>query len=134
MKDDLIKKLKTAEGPSRELDAFIGLTLKYPSYKLGDTVLNRKPETYMKAWSCLAWNGGGGHYPLAHYTSSIDAALAIVPDEWGCEIFVSPNGEGLADVRKWSPPCIRTGHMSAPNPALAICIAALHAMKGTEAK
>ena len=120
MEDDLIKRLEAADGPSRELDIalapIVGLRAVNEGYPFGVMCYDKNNQCEV----------------LPRFTSSIDAALTLVPDEWGCEMFIYPNGEGLADVRQWSPPSIRTGHMSAPTPALAICIAALHAMKGTD--
>ena len=106
---DLIAKLKAATEGSRELDASIHLTLNLP----------RQPH-------------GGKYYPP--YTTSLDAALTLVPEGWWCSIqtpaFVigetkaAVSVSGIVDDSTGGG---RTFDARATTPALALSSAALKA-------
>lgn len=64
---DLITRLSTATGPSRELDGEIALT-----FGLVPPGMERADD----AW----WGGGGKQWDAPCYTESIDAALTLVPE------------------------------------------------------
>ncbi len=129
---ELITKLEEAKEGSRDLDGLIGL-LDNPEFEL---------------WTPDWWSGGPNEYlkddgpplryhQLPHYTTSIDAALTLVPEGW----FV----ETISDVRtrvvykgdthkhqcwraalQWAATGGNLMRVDAPTPALAICIAALN--------
>lgn len=74
--DDLIKRLEAATGPDRELDAdiFCAVNPGYSVYLAEDGT-----------WECMK-SGEYGPLVAPHYTSSIDAALTLVPDGWAWRI------------------------------------------------
>ena len=113
--DELISALEKATGPDRELDKaiteylYLGEPLQWPDQYLADT----------EHWSKRA---------VRQYTSSLDAALTLMPPEANCwgiekmknhyEAYVSRN-------------YVKDGHWYKDgehlNPAIALCIAALRA-------
>lgn len=104
---DLIERLAKATGPDRELDAAIA----YRCTKAASAVMG-----------------------FPSYTSSIDAALTLVPEGWHWEVSDSPKEfparagvSPVAPVDEWV--CSDTGGQdaSAATPAIALCIAALKA-------
>jgi hypothetical protein len=113
--------IERAEGPSRELDAEILASL-------GTHVLEKRERDKKKWW----YKVGGRQYErirpgIPRYTSSIDAALTLVPEGWHW-MAATAEGDfirGTASVRD------RDGGPSftsaAATPALAICAAALRA-------
>lgn len=111
---DLITRLQAAEGPSRELDAEIAL---------------------MRGWTAFSdyWLSPSGRQRQFHppsFTSSIDAALTLVPEGFGCTLHIPPRFDGAKNqhcvLERWDD----GDEISATNcatPALALCIAALRA-------
>ena len=127
----LIEKLEAADGPSRELDAEIAVALRLPPP-------NAPPwfETKFPVWRAsvdgkvYGITSGGEDGPWgfsAPFTSSIDAALTLVPEGWRWQIdYDSHRGPSFGASCKKSgdnwPPRIFANH-----PALALSIAALKA-------
>ncbi len=124
----LIERLEKAAGPDRELDGDIAMaTGPWTKYDLGD--------------NCWQWRFNGvnfGTHP-PHYTSSLDAALTLVPahSAWAAE-----HDAGFGKSTKRLPFAFvsiqddRLDHMSPKNPqhigrhdcpAIALCIACLKA-------
>ena len=114
----VIRRLETAIGPSRELDAaiFCAIGLTYTQERHcrewcrmdGRTDLTRKH--YLAAWA-------------PDYTRSLDAALTLVPEgcafDVGCEIDFTPFARVFGhDIH---------ADEFAATPALALCLAALRA-------
>jgi hypothetical protein len=101
--DELIAKLETATGPSRDLDADICLATKRPS----------------------------GIVRAPAYTASIDAALTLVPNNACWEIHGDYKGGDQHSAIVWQETApsywtIKT-ESDAASPAIALCIAALRA-------
>lgn len=120
--EELIERLGK-EGPSRELDARIKLARRQFLFGLGAVtgavIGGAVPE---------GWIGGISYQPVKAplYTSSIDAALTLVPKGlyWevhqdNCALVRGPNGH---DYIGWQ----------AASPAIALCIAALRALASTD--
>lgn len=98
---DLIARLEKAKGPSRDLDARIEHTL---------------------AGTPAHWEDD-----LPAYTSSLDAAVSLVPESVGFKIALMPCAEG---PEHWASVDWGTQFPGA-TPAIALCIAALKArMRG----
>ena len=132
-KDELIEALEKATGPCGELDAAI-FAVAYPE---------RVPSPIFE--SGYGWRFEGDGWWLAtgedarvppktvtpaRYTSSIDAALTLVPEGWLWRIMPSDFDGWLAEV--WTDDTLDCEFgVRAKTPALAICIAALRA-KGDE--
>ena len=95
--DALISKLEAASEGSRELDGAV-FHVTYPSVEYSDRL--------------EIWTYKGEHVLLPHYTTSIDAALTLVPDGWTPWDLIARY-------------CTPSEFDAAP--ALAICIAALRA-------
>ena len=116
MMDDLLKRLEEATEGSRELDAEIGETL------------GIEP----------AWYGPYGYYDAAkdapreheHYTTSLDAALTLVPEGWDWAI-VSDDQASVYRRKKSSGGYeeIFDSPVEAATPALALCVASLKAIE-----
>ncbi len=119
----IIERLEAASGPDRELDGAIALSFGWTFEKMkGD----RRPY-YRKP--------GNTEYYLRseppHYTSSIDAALSLVPEDafWR----IGHDGEG-ADPSEYRADVLLSRHPDpivcsevASTPAITLCIAALRA-------
>lgn len=127
--NELLTRLEAATEGSRELDAEIALSTRFPDYQFPNPVLNRKPRDHFEAFERITWDGGESGDRPAHYTTSIDAAMTLVPQWCGSIATRTRRGE-LADVTLY-------GHSSgvpfwskAYTLALALCIAALKARQG----
>ena len=132
---DLIKRLEAAEEGSRELDMHIAIAagFKERGVPISEFLDSNRAVTSgeLTAYQVV------GHWGFPHYTTSIDAALTLVPEGWhvaslhegtyGGAWFAAivPNG-WLTSVRAVQ---CRT---SPSAPALALCIAALKATDETD--
>jgi hypothetical protein len=117
---DLLTALQSAERGSRELDALVEKTL-------GLAITTDRTG--------LAMAGDGTRYRVPHYTTSTDAALALVervcPGWWPAVAQVGP-GKWSADIYDPSD----TGSQSpahAPTPPLALVIALVKAKEARDA-
>lgn len=137
---DLIKRLEAAEAGSRELDARIKIAISDPDVMTdggGYKPSERRPPKYEKAsevfndqW--LDWEGAAMTVRAPHYTTSIDAALTLVPEGW----FLKSLGYGVKAT--WfaivspgdSAKNVRGDKFN--NPALALTIAALKAREAVD--
>lgn len=121
---NLIARLEAGEGPSRELDLQIQVALKRTD---PSAFYNEKDD-------CASWHevhefGSttaselvGGFLP--HYTSSLDAAVSLVPEGMRWAVLQLPDGTYDAAVSPIGvPPLLK--ERESPTPALALCIAAL---------
>lgn len=115
---ELIAALEKATGPSRELDLAICRG-----------ALNSEPLGHAAGMDDgLLLMQRVGLYP--RYTSSIDAALTLVPDGMRWRVFGVPTaGKAFASCKTGSTldPATEEWEAVAPTPALALCIAALKA-------
>ena len=130
MKDPL-KKLEAATEGSRELDSFLANSLGWhsanPCFEQVRYWRQFDPENYTYesiSWSPPDdWGGGPWGAKLPHYTTSIDAALTLVPDGWtitlhhGYRISASLRDQNTGRAVK----------IYASSLVLALCIAALKA-------
>jgi hypothetical protein len=130
--DALLTRLRAAAGADRELDAEIDLLLSLPC------ITERGGVALVSDGGVHEWYGegppaqkrnpamGAWRRPRMAYTSSVDAALTLVPEGWAWAkrldgaFYVAPIDEG-------SPYSGQRG--DAPTPALALCIAALEARR-----
>ncbi len=116
MTDTLIERLDATTEGSRELDALVGKAIGYAG--LGDV----SDERAVKA---VAYADAENILTIGEVTTSIDAALTLMPEEHSCWIKIVVE-RGLAMVvpegTKWL-----GSKIHAPTPALALCIAALKA-------
>lgn len=123
--NDLIKKLEAAPVGSRELDCEIyGILM--PEYIDWEYTGSDYPDEY--------WRGADGKREVCYvprYTTSIDAALTLVPEGWRVDCcWEDAGGTWMFDLiaRNKSG---TTGQCRAPTPALALCIAAMRARTTT---
>ena len=107
--DDLITRLEMAVDGNRKLDSDI------------QEVLTGKGFSENDDWQA----------PWPHYTSSVDAALMLVPEGWEASIVVEVDRRSSVRVWKRLGETTRTPIYEAPTPALAVCIAALKARNGS---
>lgn len=68
-----------------------------------------------------------------HYTRSLDAALALVPEGWNRRLSEDDNGRWWAELRHGYETSFNkvVGSVQAATPALALCAAALRARAAT---
>lgn len=117
MTGDLIKLLEQARGPDRELDTAIYRDIIRSGRATNHDALT--PEQRASHFRDLA----------PRYTSSLDAALSLVPGGWAWMVAVSPSEEGPAGASLWVDP----GHHNtvyaehAATASLALCVGALKA-------
>lgn len=114
---ELIAALESANEGSRELDADIAEAIGVP------LTPHLHPDN-------AAWMRRQKAKP---YTTSIDAALTLMPAGYAMEVGLDPE-DGQARVWKYDPSggTQRLWEANAPTPALALCIAALKASKAQE--
>jgi hypothetical protein len=117
MNDDLITRLKAVPEGSRELDAEIAEAVIW---------LPGRAKHLQEAGRGLYETAQG---LCARFTTSLDAALTLVPEGWEASIVVEADGSGSARVweRLGDTSSSRTQIYEAAGPALALCIAALKA-------
>lgn len=145
---DLIERLEKATEGSRELDAAITVALDIrPKWLRGDSgelwvrktgtpgmpeiawlssVIKTKGAGNPTAWHSFEYMKGANVYP--NYTTSLDAAMTLVPDDWRVEHI----GESLPPVVAWGVELhYRDDDCAiqrvANTPALALCSASLRA-------
>ena len=126
---DLIARLEAAPKGSRELDAEIAA-------KIGCT----KAPQIMPYRPLRVLHPSGRTIDLPHYTTSIDAALTLVPEGWAINVLgQTDKGLWVATLRHIETSKRKMGatdnygnlpltSWSRPTPALALCIAALKAL------
>lgn len=115
---ELIARLEAATEGCRELDADIGRVLGY--------WVSENAARLATGWDWIAGVGDqGGKWELPHYTTSLDAALTLMPEGWiwdvastGC-VWTMPS-DNLDEQ-------IVVGGVD--NPIIALCIAALKARR-----
>ncbi len=117
--DDLIAKLAAATEGSRDLDGEIAVACNLrPAWLLDD------PRGLIAGRGCARAGRTGPSFEVPPYTTSLDAALTVVPE--GCsDLTIDWNGSNWAawvDVGNDG-----TDWQSHPSAALALCIAALKA-------
>ena len=123
---ELIARLEAATERSRELDAEIWAHLNgFTGAIKGRWVGGR--------WSWSVGSVGVWDDELPHYTTSIDAALTLVPENWWAEIHARTDTPSCV-LHEFPLPCRRVPSerpyvLVAATPALALCIAALKARK-----
>ena len=139
----LIERLKAATGPDRELDLEIDLYA-WPASDIADIAKKHPRGLGSEGYAWDIWHGAvvvekrtadgrcpyNAGYPLPAYTSSIDAAMTLVPEGWFVTI-CQDQRPGFANVHKLvnnEGPC---NYAEVATPALALCIAALKARSAT---
>lgn len=118
---DLIAKLEAASEGSRELDGQIALVL---GLAPAGAQLHRSLDPARGWWVPGKGPFSGDFWLPPHYTTSINAALTLVPDGQAYAVLV------YASAAIGEPP--QFGDHEAPPPALALCIAALKARLDAE--
>ena len=122
---DLITRLETAAEGSRELDAHIH------ARQLGGEF-----KHFTGGGALIVVNGlqhGVAESVLPHYTTSLDAALTLVPEGWAWMVQSIPYHWQAHTADLWIPSQYSKGlevekmRVDAATPALALCIAALRA-------
>ena len=118
---DLIERLESAAIGGRDLDAEIALAIGYVTERDGNLFFGNKDHTTL-VLECDYYDHGGAAPELPHYTTSLDAAMTLVPDGYGA-VSASLNERGASSMRIGHPYVFGNG----ATPALALCIAALKA-------
>jgi hypothetical protein len=130
-RDDLLAALKAATEPSRELDAEIAVSV------LGGEIVWKQANYTMELYPARKYLSsahikGYGLEPILEYTSSIDAAMTLVPEGWNYEMHGEIFGKPLVFLRttaKHPKFCKKddpgTIQIHTATLALALCIAAL---------
>lgn len=108
-REELIKAIEAASGPSRELDREVAFAVGW------------KRSPYSGDW--VAPNGDPRNAP-SYFTGSVDAALSLVPEGRVWSVGCIVKGPGYVAVLDND----GRSHRGA-TPALALCAAALRAMK-----
>lgn len=129
---DLIDWLGDATEGSRELDGEIAATLDF-RYPVGAD----KGEAFRNFWHGLYRMSGddiaGKWQIVPHYTTSIDAALDLLPAKWR-KLWAIHGGDESCQGAQLELPDVDTRDgeiiVNAATPALALCIAGLRARDG----
>lgn len=121
----LIQRLEEADGPSRELDAEIAISLVPDSRSIADKDCER--GCY---WEQLSF--GQSLRTSPEFTASIDAALTLVPEGWTRDVDATAPECGI-DVAL-HPPVGEPAVGTHTDEAIATCIAALkaHALRAQQ--
>lgn len=105
---DLISRLEAAEQGSREFDGLIAVAIDAPRKFFESKGLDFAPEArHVDGPECFGgeptWGGGGYLFEAPPYTTSMDAAMSLIPEGWFLEVTgggrdwsvrVTPDGEG----------------------------------------
>lgn len=134
---ELIEALEKAEGPSKQLDfdiaGVLGLVPNHTVREVGfDYDWYRSPDNYT-LWKALDSEGRRvASWSAKPYTSSIDAALTLVPDGalWGVDN--DTPGSYPYGATRYVAWCYGKDATSDVSPAIALCIAALKAMEQSD--
>ena len=125
----LIARLEAAAEGSRELDEEIAFATEWRPIDWAPSAESfaehEQKHDYATAWIAHApWHNT---WPIPHYTTSLDAALTLVPEGWQWDVRCAEFPQSCPTAFCW-PPGVRSGHADeAATPALAFCIAALKA-------
>ena len=146
--NEIIERLEKATGPDREMDIAIAIALFGPVFEGPWNCSNPENKPNIKSLhvripgpreGSTPLVGPPGHETVKRYTSSVDAALTLVPSDRAIDFTRyselgdlktgKPCGERHCKARVWANYDGLTEWTceSAPTPALAICIAALRA-------
>ena len=112
---DLITELESAPEESRELDVAIARSL--------------GRNTYGEDQEVTLADGNKTLEPIPHYTTSLDAAVTLVPEEWHWEI--TDIGTAWVGTHLTAQKVVKFA-ANAATPALALCIAALKARQADD--
>src|SRR3990167_10374686 len=132
-KAELIKRLEEASGPPQALDRQIAREIGWhrvePRHGGGKHGGWIAPEDFLGVESSGkprldSLHGTTIHRDPPHYTSSIDAAMTLVPEGWAYHIHCIPWDRMNASVSNGEDKAFGA---NAKTPALALCIAALKA-------
>jgi hypothetical protein len=124
---DLIKRLEEAREGSRELDEAIALAV-YPE-------MERRTVADPITGTEQVWYLHGTRVRIEPYTTSVDAALTLVPEGWRIAEMkdgIKSDRGPYCNTRLWCPANPGLGYAYPGNgatPALALCIAALKAIE-----
>ena len=125
--DELIAKLEAAAEGSRDSDIAIAYAI-YPQ------LTSQEMPGPLTGSTATQWYLLGTHVRIEHYTTSIDAALTLVPEGWEGHVGIN---RCVASLYKAPPHRIPT-HIGvgsiASTPALALCIASLKARASSAAE
>lgn len=129
---DLIAELERAEVGSRELDAKIAVATFDEFSPSGDLVYAKLPNRYDHCTAGTYWRksrSGASLYTAPHYTTSLDAALTLMPEGWGGVLGLGCSGRTW--LWKSNHTSSKEGAMAPTGklPALNLCIAALKAIE-----
>lgn len=135
----LIAKLEAAEKGSRELDAEIAVAIFDEAVAKDDLIYAKLPHPrYDDCAPGTFWRhsrSGASLHTAPRYTTSLDAALTLVPEGWWADVF-TPIGVNPAQGNLWTgePPYYQDQETEgfAPTPVLALCIAALKARRSSQ--
>lgn len=122
---DLIAKLEAALEGSRELDFDMALAIGNMRIIPEDYQHSEYAEAYIDGeWECIGSEGQWEDYWLPNWTTSIDAALTLVPEG---RYFTLRTISVRPQAMVHCPPRTKLGNHNgeASTPALALCIAAL---------
>lgn len=126
MPSDPLPALASAAEGSRELDALVAEAAGWKQARNG---LWHHAEDVSEARRCKVGMLNYRPRPLPAFTTSVDAALTLVPEGWSCLLAFGPNG-AVCDIHTkplGDPAGFWPGHATAATPAIAIVLAALRA-------
>ncbi len=133
--DDILARLRAATGPDRECDIRIDHMMRRRgiSWGYGDDYGGSEPPV-VDLWSAEKWAVVAKEAAERHprYTSSIDAAMALVAEllpDASISVCRLPDGAGYA----WINDPVRQLHQRGATPAIAVLIAGIEALKAKEA-
>ena len=133
MKEELLKlaeRVEALSGPDRLTDANIHWQIRRDDFEPDE---DHTDQTYCYARGGWTLNRADHHFldsiPVPRYSSSLDAAMTLVPKGWAWSVldrrttgYSKPNGQC------WTKEDRSTLHGDAATPALALCAAALRAL------
>ena len=122
---ELARRCEDAEGPSRELDAEIFIAVLWPDHKL-QTTCDLFPDEVRTGR--IQEPNGCGWMESPRYTSSLDAAMTLVPEGWLWQVeLIGHQTKGRIGAAMAWLKHRQVEHGQAATPALALCAAALRA-------
>lgn len=124
--EELAKRCEQANGPDRELDALIDVKLRIGKPNHPEWVSKNFPKNWRirsdHRVEVFHNDGKGGvHWEPQRFTESIDAAMALFPNDTGVILYCIIGKKPSVSVQRYE----YDDHVNAQTTALALCAAAL---------
>tara|TARA_Y100001933_G_scaffold90783_1_gene91760 strand:- start:1586 stop:1996 length:411 start_codon:yes stop_codon:yes gene_type:complete len=126
----LAERIEALEGPCREMDREIFKAVGAPLPKAAFGMdIELQPDPNSASGFVMPVGELQVRYECPHYTTSLDAAMTLVPEGWGWFKLRTSTGQVWVEVEREDGTGMIAFSVHAATPALALCAAALRAQE-----